>query len=76
MECKDDTWYRVDMALTPPGGIALSINGNSVGSMKIQGFTGMPMIGVYHWGPSGGMKEDYQLRFRDMCLGASSLTNG
>jgi len=69
-EAKDDTWYRVDLALTGKGSIALSINGKSVGTGSIGGFTGMPMIGVYHW---GGMDQDYKLQFRDMCLGASTL---
>lgn len=72
MPCKDDTWYRVDLKLTPPSSMALSINGQSIGTGSIQGFSGMPMIGVYHW---GGMDKDYQLRYRDMCLGESSLTN-
>jgi len=77
MECKPDTWYRVDMTLSPPSSIALSINGNSIGTGSIMGFSGMPMIGVYHWagGMNGGTPEDYQLFFRDMCLGSSKLTS-
>jgi hypothetical protein len=52
--------------------LALSINGQSIGSGSIQGFSGKPMIGVYHW---GGMDKDYSVSFRDMCLGESTLTN-
>lgn len=75
MECKPDTWYRVDMKLSGSNSIALSIDGKSIGTGSIQGFTGMPMIGVYHWagGQNGGTPEDYQLFFRDMCLGESKL---
>merc|ERR1719446_1843218 len=65
MACTPDTWYRVDMKLTPPKSIELSINGQSLGTGSINGFTGMPMIGVYHWagGMNGGTPEDYQLFF-------------
>lgn len=75
MECKPDTWYRVDMELSGSGSIALSISGNSVGSGSIQRFAGNPMIGIYHWVESARPVEDYQVSFRDMCLGSSVLTN-
>jgi len=78
-EVKADTWYRVDMALSPPGGVALSVNGKSVGSGNIQGSMSSngvnAMLGVYHWTDNKGPCETYELHYRDMCLGTSSLTN-
>lgn len=70
---KDDTWYRVDLLLTPPNTIALSVNGKSVGSMSIQSSMNQvnPMLGVYHW--ARGDPGTYKLLYRDMCVGESKL---
>lgn len=74
-EVKDNTWYRVDMQLTPPSTIALKVNGKQVGSMNIQSSMSNvdPMLGVYHWARKA--PETYKLFYRDMCAGESSLTN-
>lgn len=72
-EVKDDTWYRVDLKLTPPSSIELVVNGDSVGSMSIQSSMNQvePMLGVYHW--ARGAPDTYKLLYRDMCVGESKL---
>lgn len=72
-EVKDDTWYRVDLELTPPSSIKFSVNGKEVGTGKIQSSMNQvnPMLGVYHWARS--TPSDYWLHYRDMCVGTSSV---
>jgi len=74
---KDDTWYRVEMAFSGSNGVALVIDGKSIGSGTVQGFNNAPQLGCYHWSGNGGanLARPYQLHFRDMCLGTSKLTN-
>jgi len=71
-ECKDDTWYRVDMVLSGSGSVALKVDGKDVGSGTVGNFNANPQIGCYQWSVQGKTMSDYQLYFRDMCLGMST----